>query len=275
MTRSYDKKDEKPVSYSIFNCFEYIDDNDEYNIRAFNSVQGSFSEDINWYDMTWAFVLYVPAVGTETPSPLLFKTIFGIEIQPVAGSMLQAVCKDSPLYDQQALRLASMMRQQMPDSLPASANDFSSFLGAAVEWVPKIWGAIKGIFSPKTTPQEAKAIAHKEVVEETPVAPIIMRAAERPIRKVPARQYVPSQQVAYSHAVIRPQAAPRAPHSGKGSGKVFRKDRSNSAPAGVRQQTGAQNVSGSAPIPTQVYVNRQRVGEQRKSRSRTPRPKGH
>jgi hypothetical protein len=273
MARSYDKisPPTPPLRYGVFSYYEYQNSANELVLASFSSRKdGSSAPDLPWYDMTWAFVLYTPAIGTDTAAPLLLKTIIGVEVQPTSGSLLQAVVKDSPLYDQQALRMASMMRQQMPDSLPASANDFSSFIGAALEWAPKIFSAIKGIFAPKPSESEVKHVVKEEVkrgvvANEAKQAPtVVMRASKRPVLRAPAQTMrVPQRmraqtvvQPMFRRAQVKHYDGPITSHTGMITGGP-----SSRRPTPQRQQTGAQNISGSAPIAMTV----------RPSRSTTPR----
>lgn len=272
MARSYEKRTAvPPLRYGVFSFFEYENAAGEYVLASFSSRKdGSAAPDLPWYEMTWAFVLYTPAVGTDTAAPILLKTIVGVEVQPTSGSLLQAVVKDSPLYDQQALRMASMMRQQMPDSLPASANDFSSFIGAALEWAPKIFSAIKGIFAPKPTESEVKHVVKEEVKkgvvasEAKPMQPVVMRATRRAVRRPPPQVVRMPQrmraetvtQPMYRRAKVTHYDGPITTHTGSITGGPQPRRQTP-----LRQQTGAQNISGSSPIAMTV----------RPSRSRTPK----
>lgn len=258
MARSYDKRQgQAPISYSVFNFYEYEVGGDLV-LASFKSVPGgSNCPDLPWYEMTWAFVLYTPAIGANEAAPLLLKTIVGIEVQPTSGSLLQAVVKDAPLYDQQALRMASMMRQQMPDSLPSSANDFSSFIGAALNWAPKIFDAIKSIFAPKPTMSQVG-----KIVRETVPEVVEMKASPRPARVQPSAPPKPAPVKKRVRVMRRAQtqAAPVYIHQ-NGEGKTFatesrprrnRRARSIQGAVPQSQRTGAQNISGSAPTAQTV-----------------------
>lgn len=179
LARHYTSRERPATQYSIFCYYEFIGPDGRFNLASFRSADGGqFSPDTEWYDMTWAFVMVIlPTNGSGVQNaPVIMKTITGIDVQPVTGGMLQSVVKESPLYDMEALRLACMLRQRMPDSLPASANDFGSVAATVMGWAPKIWGAIKSIFgSPEATvKKEVKKEVRKE--ESKPARANVQRA---------------------------------------------------------------------------------------------------
>jgi hypothetical protein len=166
LARHYTKRSDPATSYSVFNYYEFIDDTGKFFIASFKSSDGgAFSPDIEWYDMTWAFMMIVTPDVPTYPCSYILKTIVGVDVQPVSGTLLQSVVKESALYDMQALRMSSMLRQRMPDSLPASSNDFASVAATVMNWAPKIWGAIKSIFGGAEKPEIKKEVK-KEVKQE-------------------------------------------------------------------------------------------------------------
>jgi len=127
---------------NVFSCFEFIDGSGVYNISAFTSTTGSNSPDFAWYDMTWGVALYDYTSTFNAPNdyvaPLCIKRIFGIEVQPVAGSILQPVAQTPPDYDVRALTKANSILRAKPDSLPAKANSLGSLISMALKYAPAV-----------------------------------------------------------------------------------------------------------------------------------------
>jgi hypothetical protein len=152
--------------------FEYQDAAGIYYIQALQSVDGgSNCPDLEWYDMTWAFVLYDYTSTAESPNngvaPLIFKTIFGVDVQPTTGSLLQAIAHGAPVYDPLSLRIGATTRQLMPDSLPSSANDFGSIFSTILKFAPDVLSIIKGLFSKAPAKEDkSKAVANKAYTKQ-------------------------------------------------------------------------------------------------------------
>jgi hypothetical protein len=251
LSRTYDKKD-SALRNVIFSAYEYIDTAGAYHLDDFHTVDGGTNcPDAEWYDMTWGMFIYTPgqlnpAIG-GTPAELIIKTIYGIDAQPVGGSVLQAVAKDAPLYDQQALRLGAMMRQQMPDSLPASANDLGSIIATAIEWAPKIWNGIKSIFSTKKDTTGARIIEEAKAIIQGRVP------RESAYRSQPARAPAPRRNN------VRPSAPPQPPRRPR----QRRNQRAASAPAQTQSHRSRSrtprpprlNPNAREFVPTQTYTN--------------------
>jgi hypothetical protein len=170
LSRTYkDDSGSEAIAYSIFSVFEYEAPDGTLHLSSFETSDGgSNCPDLEWYDMTWGMVMYVPGpASANTPvADLIVKTIMGVDVQPTAGSMFAAVAKEAPLYDQQALRLGAMMRQRMPDALPAAANDFGSIMATVLKFAPMVINGIKSIFTPKASVATAKKVAKETVVQE-------------------------------------------------------------------------------------------------------------
>jgi hypothetical protein len=180
------------LAYSIFCVYEF-----EFNgmlyLSDFNSLDGgTHTTDFEWYEMTWGLLMYVPGATSagQPEADLIVKTIFGLDVQPTSGSMFSAVSKDAPLYDQQALRLAAMMRQKMPDSMPAAANDFGSIIAAVTKWAPMIFNGIKSIFAPKATTETVKKEARKATEVAVSAAKTAAARAVKRETPVPPRPFV-------------------------------------------------------------------------------------
>jgi hypothetical protein len=182
MSRTYTRVDDVATQNNTFCYYEWIDATGAWHLSRFQSVdEGNACPDFEWYDMTWAFVLYdfSSSAGSSSAqvAPLVFKTIMCIDVQPVSGSVLQAVVHESPIYDPLALRMASTVRQQMPDSLPSAANDLGSIMTTIAQYAPSVIDWVVKLFSKK---------------KETPSAPVkIAPSAPRKTVSRPSRIPVP------------------------------------------------------------------------------------
>jgi hypothetical protein len=166
MVHQFSEPDQRYVSFSrqyprtpmpshdsgtvIYSCYEYSDGVAWYLDSFPSTDSGTNSPDFPWYDMTWGVIMFDLTGAQSGPSPIIapivHKCIIGLEVQPVFGSTLRALARAPPIYDFEALRMASITRQAMPDGLPASANDLGSVLGAVMKFAPMVIDTLKSVF---------------------------------------------------------------------------------------------------------------------------------
>jgi len=133
-----------------------------YPFIASGALMNNFvAIDTPWSDFTWAWIywsgLSAPAAGAS-PAYITTKCLIGVEVQPNLQSAWTPFVKQNPIPDDRALRMAAGIRHQMPDSMPASANDLGSILLSAVKYAPMAINWIKSVFA-KNGPTQAMAEA--------------------------------------------------------------------------------------------------------------------
>jgi len=118
-----------------------------------------------WYDMTWSMLMYdftalsgqinvIPAL----PS-IVHKKIFGIETQPLFGSLQTALVRQCPYVDIAALHLGALYSNATTDMLPARANSLGGLLVKAAQYAPAVLDLVKNVFGRKPENQASdKAI---------------------------------------------------------------------------------------------------------------------
>lgn len=159
LARFYPKKDpvgqvtDQAFTFSYFEVFT----NKAWQLIPFRSSEAQPScPELPWYDMTWAMVLhdYTAALPPSTATtaqpiaPLVMKTIYGVEVQPTAGSILQPLARKSPMYDPAAMTKALQIHSQIPDARPAGANFWGTALKTLLSVAPQIGSIATKILKP-------------------------------------------------------------------------------------------------------------------------------
>lgn len=124
-------------------------------LLPFSSETGGGAFDVPWYDgIECGFVIFeglsVPANGSTTSMGLPYitvKTVMQVEAQPLANSPTLPFIAPAVVEDEQALKMASGIMQQMPATLPASANDLGTILGTVATYLPTAVSWITKLFS--------------------------------------------------------------------------------------------------------------------------------
>jgi len=160
--------------------------------------------DTTWTDLTWAFQYYSglsvsSTVTSAFPPYITFKGKEIIEAQPQIASPFVPFIKPCPIPDNTAIRIAAGLAHQMPDSLPASANMFGSFLPLLAQFVPTALSWVKTLFSSGVTQKIA------DVATSIGVAGDAIKQSRKAVKPT----IKPSQKVAFSKdlALIRQRLA--------------------------------------------------------------------
>lgn len=179
-------------------------------LLPFSSEVGGGAFDVPWYDgIECGFVIFeglsVPSNGASTSMGLPYitvKTVMQVEAQPLANSPTLPFLAPAVVEDEQALKMASGIMQQMPATLPASANDLGTILGTVATYLPTAVSWITKLFS-KSKPKEQQgyndyatklSLQLKEESERMKMRAIELRMKEMEL-KSKAKQLKPVKQV--------------------------------------------------------------------------------
>jgi hypothetical protein len=129
-----------------------------------SSSGGNGTYDLPWYDMTWGMVLHdytagmvsAGTVSAQPIAPLCMKTIFALEVQPTAGSILQPVNRTAAPCDDAALRSGAIVSKTMPHAMPASANFWGTALKIATQAAPAIIDILGTLFKKEQPAKKEK-----------------------------------------------------------------------------------------------------------------------
>lgn len=132
---------------------------DTYTLHNWTSSEGEPSgnalDAAPWYDMTWSMLMYdfTALSGQISVIPaypsIVHKKIFGIETQPLFGSLQTALVRQCPYVDIAALQLGALYSNAVSDMLPSKANSLGGLLTKAAQYVPSILGLISNVFGKK------------------------------------------------------------------------------------------------------------------------------
>lgn len=132
---------------------------DIYTLHNWTAAEGA--SDANaldaapWYDMTWSMLMYDFSALTGQISvipaypSIVHKKIFGIETQPLFGSLQTALVRQCPYVDIAALHLGALYSNATSDMLPARANSLGGLLVKAAQYAPAVLDLIKNVFGKK------------------------------------------------------------------------------------------------------------------------------
>lgn len=118
--------------------------------------------DLPWSDFLWGWSLYEGlslASSGVSPPYISVKTITGFEFQPLTDSILSPFIRNSAVYDQSAIQLATITNHAMADSLPSAANFWGSIGKVLLTAAPSIISTLIKVFGSKKKDKPVEKLA--------------------------------------------------------------------------------------------------------------------
>jgi hypothetical protein len=214
-------KKQEPYASNGLQCFYTVTDQNtgiKSLLQFSDATQTGPAFDVPWYDgIECGFVIFeglsVPADGGGAGIGLPYvtvKTVMQVEAQPLANSPTLPFLTPAVVEDEQALKLASGIMQQMPATMPASANDLGTILGTVATYLPTAVSWITKLFSKSGSKEQqgyndyaSKLSAQlKEESEKIKIKALQLKMKEMELKSKAKQKMQPVKQVV---AVVKPK----------------------------------------------------------------------